>query len=103
MATLIVTFGKSPSPGGGGRNLPILDGSEVRTEVIDLANSAGGGTTTLSVAAGEDVVDLYPGADCWVAIGTSPNAVAGECWFLPQGLPKQFWVDPGEKVDVAAA
>lgn len=103
MATLVISFGKSPAPGGGGRNLPIADGSEVRTEVITIDNTAGGGTTTISAEGNEDIVDLYPGADCWVQIAPAPSAVSGaaDCWFLAAGIPKQFWVDAGEKVSVA--
>lgn len=100
---LYVTYSKSIPPGGGGRALPIADGSEARTEKIQLDNTAGGGVGSLSCATGEDIVSLKAQAACLVEIAAAPTAgTEVDCWFLDDGDRIELWVDPGEKVAVVA-
>lgn len=41
-------------------------------------------------------------ADCWIAFGANPTAVAGQSpsILIPAGVPEYFWVQPGEKLAV---
>lgn len=99
MATLTVTFTRGfpnvfATQAGG-----VAVGKVARSEVITLP-----ATTSLQSAAAENIVELTADADCWVAIGTAPDAganTAGErdAHFIKSGLPYQYWIDEtGTKV-----
>jgi hypothetical protein len=47
-------------------------------------------------------VRLVATADCWIAFGANPTAVASAATsiLLPAGVPEYFWVYPGERVAV---
>lgn len=103
MANLIVTYAKAQSfkygrPAGNG--LHVLKGSGARTEEIAIAGASDVGEL---VAAGDDVVYLTALAACWVAVGESPVAVAGECHYFAEGATRPLGVEDDEAVAVIQA
>lgn len=104
MATLNVTFTRGFPNVFTTQAGAIAVGSAARAESVTMP-----GTSTLQSAGEENVVELTADADCWVAIGASPNAGANtsgerEAHFLKSGVPYQYWLDgSGLKVDVEAA
>lgn len=98
MADLYVTFGRS-------LGTKLEYGSDSRTEVLSI----GGGATdgTLTAARSEDVVTLYAGADCWVAIATNPDPEAANAGanrrFMKEGWQRQYGIGPGQRVSVTSA
>lgn len=107
MASAIITFGKSAL--GKATFVPLKRGNSARSERIEI--EAASGASELSAAAGEDVVKVYAGSDCWVQIGAAPAATAIEVgtetetntsWFLAEGSFDEFTVEVGDKVAVVA-
>ena len=101
MATLIVTFARID--GTHHYVAPVAQGSNVRTETITMP-----ATGSLTVAAPEEIVELLPDADCWVAIGPTPDASVGTdgtaaARKLKADTAYTFHVSPGDKVAVEAA
>lgn len=97
MATLIVTYSRINASHH--YVAPVAQGSNVRTESITIP-----GTGSLTASAPEEIVELLADADCWVAIGAAPDAsVQASSRKLVAGLPFQFSVSHGDKVDVEAA
>lgn len=101
MATLIVTFSRIDTSAG--YVAPIAQGSNVRTETITMP-----ATGTLTCSAPEEVVELLADADCWVAIGPTPDSTiatdgTGTARKLLSATPYQFSVQIGDKVAVEAA
>jgi len=98
MATVTVTFTRA-LPNAIMSHVPgIAVGAAARSEVITLP-----ATTSLEAEAGENVVELTADADCWAAIGETPDPAdntAGirDAHFLKAGIPYQYWVEPGAKV-----
>ena len=101
MANLYVTF--SRVSGQRYFNAPIADGASARTETIEIPSASDGSAAgTLTAAAGETHVEVHAGADCWVAIGATPEAEAGtgDSRFIPSGATREFAVSEGHKVAV---
>lgn len=97
MADLIVSFSRAL------RDVPVMAGDDVRTETIAIGASSAAGTLTAEPR--EGIVSLLPGADCWVCIGSDPEA--GEpgtgienSWPLQSGIPREFAIERGMKVAV---
>lgn len=95
MANLKVTFGRKSDLA----ELEHLEGA--RTELILI--TAGVELSTLVVAQ-EEVVTLYPEADCWVSGAKHPNPVTGaNRRFLKAEVQRQFTIRAGMKIGVVAA
>lgn len=93
MSDLIVTFGR--------RDGALEAGANARTEVLVISGSRE--ETDLSAGTADNVVTLYAEADCWIAIGKSPNAENGVIRrFLPSSSQKRFSIRTGEVVSVVA-
>lgn len=99
MADLIVHFTRYL------REAPIMSGDDVRTEVITIGAEAA--VSDLEAVGQESVVHLVPGADCWVAVGPSPEASAPDSteggepvWALQSGVAMQLKIEKGMKVSV---
>lgn len=97
MANLIVTF--TTYAGGA----PVADGNRARTEQITIAGASDPGV--LKATLDERIVELYAGADCWIAIGITPVAAAGGVGsrFLKSGSEREYWVEQDEKLAVIQA
>lgn len=83
--------------------LPDLAAASMWAETIAIgpANTAGQSAVGSLVAdASHYVLMLEARADCWVAVGPDPNAVAGQCMFLPAGRAREGYISPGHKVAV---
>lgn len=98
MADLIVTFTRAVPDPPRAVQLPVVVGRSARTEVIAIAGTAADGT--LAAVAGEHIVTLEAGADCWVAIGTSPDPDSTNRHPLKIGVLRPFWVELGDIVAV---
>lgn len=102
MADLIVTFGKASG------DPPVMQGRGRRTEVLTISGSSD--TTTMAAGTsghrGENIADLLALGDCWVEIGTTPDAVepgaapANKSWPMQEGERMQMDLDDGDKVSV---
>jgi hypothetical protein len=100
MATLIVTLSRLNA-----RRLataPVAQGSGCRTETITMPASGA------LVADGEEIIELLADADCWVAIGETPDSSlatdgTGTARKIKADLPYTFGIQDGEKVAVEAA
>lgn len=100
MATLIVTLSRLKAATFS--TAPVARGSACRTETITMP--ASGGLT----AAGEEIVELLADADCWVAIGETPDSSlatdgTGTARKIKADIPYTFGIQDGEKVAVEAA
>lgn len=100
MATLIVTF--SHVDASRDYDAPLAKGSAARTETLTMPAESS------AALAGEDVVELLADADCWVAIGSAPDASiatdgTGAARKLLSGTPYQFHVETGDRIAVEAA
>ncbi len=99
MANLIVTFSRARDYPGA--IAPVSVGRNSRTEQVAIPLLASGDTVgTLTANSDENLVELVALAPCWVAIGQSPEALAGACRYIPLGVPMAFWVSDGDAVAV---
>lgn len=108
MATLYITFSRVGSRQA--QPAPIAQGGPVRTEVLTIpVTSDGADESSLAALETDDHVELYADGDCWIEIGSSPEAAAiaasatGDSRFLPSGTPREFSVVEGDKVSVIEA
>lgn len=106
MATLWVTFGKHiQTPAA-----PVMDGNQQRSFAMTIPEgSDGADASSFAANARENIVKLVADEDCYVEIGSAPDAqvpddstgVTGTK--LTSGVPEWFAIDAGEKVSVVLA
>lgn len=95
MATLVVTLSRIDASRD--YDAPVAQGSGCRTESITMPASGN------LVANGEEIVELLADADCWVAVGTVPDANSADRRKLKADVPYTFGIHDGEKIAVLAA
>lgn len=103
MANLTVTFGVKSA------TAPLEDGFGNNSEDLEIAASPR--VTTIEASARQNVVSLFPRADCWVVIaledqlGTkiSNSAAGNERRPLKSGVKEQFACKAGTRVAVIQA
>ena len=103
MADLIITYTRAVSDPPRNQIIPLEVGSDVETEVEVIGGSSV--ATTAAANAQRRIASLLAGADCWIAIGAAPTAVAAgaTCRKMLAGERLQFLLTPGEKVAVIQA
>lgn len=83
------------------REHPVEYGRKVRTQVLVIPASTEEAETSLAAAAGQNIVDIYAEAACWISIGTDPDPESLTARrYMAAGERRQFWIDTGEKVGV---
>ena len=99
---LIVTFGTVfPASDPQHVHAPVMVGNAARTERIVMASASVGSTPgLLACVAGENIVDIYAQADCWIQIAAVPVAETegATSRFMASGERMQFWIETGHKV-----
>jgi hypothetical protein len=99
MATLIATYSRAFPNVFGSQVVDVAVGAAARSEEIAIPD-----TGTLTAAAGETVVVLLADADCWVAVGPTPDASDNDgvraAWPVPSGMPYPLLVAPGDSIAV---
>lgn len=108
MADLIITFAKSQNRelSRGNPEVPLAQGESFRSEAIAIG--ASNSVSTLFAQNNENLVFVSPQADCFIAIGKTPEAVklssggttTGVSTPLIGGADYQFAVERGSKVAV---
>ena len=83
--------------------LPISDGSNARGETITVPSDGSSTAGNLSAQENEHVVEVIADGDCWIAVGTAPDASAASdgtrvAHPIASGVPAYFWVSTGESV-----
>lgn len=78
------------------------------TRITGSESMSAGGTTTMVAPAshesmGPPVLRVQAAADAWVAIGQNPNASSGPRTLCRAGEDYDFFVEPGDKLQWAAA
>lgn len=100
MPSLIVTFSRIDATHH--YVAPVANGSGARTETLTMPAESS------AAAAGEEIVELLADADCWVAIGATPDTTiatdgTGAARKLLADTAYQFRVAAGDIVAVEAA
>lgn len=95
MATLISTFSRIDASYN--YNPPVAMGTGCRTEAITMPDTGD------LAAEDELIIELLADADCWVAIGDTPDADSTDRRKIKAGIPYAFGVRRGDKVAVKAA
>lgn len=96
MASVYVTFGDAV------REHPVMRGRVGRTQVLDIEESTGEEESTLDANPGENIVSVYAQGDCWVAVGSAPNATTNPRHPVFAGERRDFWIESDEKVAIVA-
>jgi len=76
-------------------------GNNADTEQIAIGESSVTGNK--AATAFRYVAVVKAAAECWVAIGSSPTAVAGSGWHFDASEMREFWMATGDKVAVIQA
>jgi len=85
-------------------DLPVVLGQSLWTENKTTAGTTTNAAPTDRVDDKSIVFSITAAADSWISIGTAPNASTDPTRrFLPAGLTRDFAVEPGHKVNWAAA
>jgi hypothetical protein len=101
MANLIVTFTHDGASPPRAHTQPLAAGGSARTEQIAIGATSAAGSELGTSA--DYIVDLKAKAECWVAVGSAPTAVAGSGWHMDTDERLQFYIGVGEKVAVVQA
>ncbi len=106
MSYLIVTFGHASS------DIPVMNGRNRRTEKLTIAAPASDPVVTTMVCDagsnhGENIVDLFAEAKCWVEVGAAADAVdpssgIGTSFVMNAAERLQFSIVKGDIVSVVA-
>lgn len=109
MSSLTLTLSSAFSNPARAYAVPLANGEDARTEIIAIpAATAGASTGTLICAADENCLELVADADCWVAIGATPDPEAASdgtraARLLKSGIPYQYRIREGSAVAVVEA
>ncbi|RWF52040.1 MAG: hypothetical protein EOS50_26030 [Mesorhizobium sp.] len=106
MATLIATFSRAFPNVHANQVVDVAVGAGARSETIEIPGSTEGQAAgALAAIAGDTIVVLLAGADCWVAVGPTPDADAltdgsRAAWPVPAGTPYPLLVATGDSIAV---
>lgn len=68
------------------------------SETIAAAGTSTSVAPTANGNAGPPLASIIASADSWVAFGAAPDATTGARVLMQAGVPREFYVTPGDKV-----